>query len=49
MQGEFSRTGGVGATPKPLEPNGPDIAAHLYALFSPEFVHGFPDAEIEVV
>jgi hypothetical protein len=34
----------------PLErsPNMVDIAAHLHALFSPAFVHPFPDAWIEI-
>ena len=32
-----------------LQPNCELISQHLYALFPPEFVHRFPDAEIEVV
>jgi hypothetical protein len=35
--------------PHILKPNVEDINAHLHALFSPGFVHGFPDAQIEVV
>src|SRR4051812_47757262 len=31
-----------------LSPNKNDIAAHLYALFSPEFVRPHPDAWIEI-
>ena len=31
-----------------LGPNTADIAAHLYALFSPMFVHDYPDAQIEI-
>jgi hypothetical protein len=31
-----------------IAPNKADIAAHLYALFSPEFVQPFPDAWIEI-
>jgi hypothetical protein len=31
-----------------LSPNKTDINAHLYALFSPDFVHPFPDAWIEI-
>jgi hypothetical protein len=32
----------------PLCPNKTDIAAHLYALFPPVFVHAYPDAWIEI-
>jgi RecA-family ATPase len=32
-----------------LQPNVADISAHLFALFPPDFVHHFPDAEIEIV
>jgi hypothetical protein len=32
----------------PLVPNKPDIAAHLYALFSPAFVQPYPDAWLEI-
>lgn len=31
-----------------LSPNKADIAAHLYALFSPDFVHPYQDAWIEI-
>jgi hypothetical protein len=31
-----------------LLPNIADISAHLYALFPPAFVHGYPDANIEI-
>jgi hypothetical protein len=31
-----------------LQPNLSDIKAHLYALFSPDFVRDFPDAWIEI-
>jgi hypothetical protein len=31
-----------------LSPNKADIAAHLYALFSPTFVNRFPGASIEI-
>jgi hypothetical protein len=31
-----------------LSPNKADISAHLYALFDPAFVHGYPDAKIEI-
>ena len=33
---------------KGLSPNKADIAAHLYALFPPTFVHAYPDAWIEI-
>ena len=36
------------ATDAPLSPNRADIAAHLYALFPPDFVKGHPDALIEI-
>ena len=32
----------------PLCPNKADIAAQLYALFAPPFVHPHPDAWIEI-
>ena len=32
----------------PLCPNKADIAAQLYALFAPAFVHPHPDAWIEI-
>jgi uncharacterized protein DUF3987 len=35
--------------PHLLKPNVADISAHLHALFPPEFVHQFPDAQIEIV
>jgi AAA domain len=35
--------------PHTLKPNVEDISAHLHALFSPGFVHAWPDAQIEVV
>ena len=35
-------------TPIELSPNKADIAAHLYALFSPAFVQPYPDAWIEI-
>jgi hypothetical protein len=31
-----------------LQPNLTDINAHLYALFDPAFVHGYPDAKVEI-
>src|SRR5947207_1460581 len=31
-----------------LVPNITDISAHLHALFSPGFVHAYPDAWIEI-
>ncbi len=38
----------MNAVPMKLSPNKTDIAAHLHALFSPAFVHLFPDAWIEI-
>jgi hypothetical protein len=35
------------APPSP-QPNRADINSHLYALFPPEFVQGFPDALVEI-
>jgi hypothetical protein len=35
--------------PHIFKPNVGDISAHLHALFSPGFVHRWPDAQIEVV
>jgi hypothetical protein len=34
--------------PPPLEPNIGAISSHLYNLFSPEFVQGYPDSWIEI-
>ncbi|MGQ2185274.1 primase-helicase family protein [Bradyrhizobium barranii] len=34
--------------PAPLQPNRTDINAHLFALFSPDFVKDHPDAMIEI-
>src|SRR3954454_9064873 len=39
---------GHGHATEALSPNIADINAHLYALFSPEFVSAFPDAWIEI-
>ena len=35
--------------PHLLKPNIAEISAHLHALFPPEFVHHFPDAQIEII
>ena len=40
--------GSMNPTPIELSPNKADIAAHLYALFSPAFVQPYPDAWIEI-
>jgi hypothetical protein len=37
-----------GNTAAPLRPNRSDIDQHLFALFSPSFVHRYPDARIEI-
>jgi hypothetical protein len=41
--------GSVVNAPHLLKPNVADISAHLHALFPPGFVHGFPDAQAEIV
>jgi hypothetical protein len=41
--------GSVVNAPHLLKPNVADISAHLHALFPHGFVHGFPDAQIEIV
>ena len=35
--------------PHLLKPNVAEISVHLHALFPPEFVHQFPDAQIEII
>ena len=40
---------GPGKTTQPLVPNLGAISSHLHALFPPDFVHAYPDAQIEIV
>src|ERR1700722_57882 len=38
----------INPAPMLLSPNKADLAAHLYALFSPAFVHPYQDSWIEI-
>ena len=35
-------------TAAPLRPNKLDISRHLFELFKPAFVKGYPDAQVEI-